>query len=83
MNHAGLPLVFDVAATLIEIQMNDIQKSFDGDLSADKIEQELDMELAQALGEGSIEDMMEQSSNTASAPPSQSDPSDDNTPPAP
>ena len=70
-------------ATLIEIQMNDIQKSIDGDLSADKIEQELDMELAQALGEGSIEDMMEQSSNTASAPPSQSDPSDDNTPPAP
>ncbi|HAI11694.1 MAG TPA: hypothetical protein DCM28_08310 [Phycisphaerales bacterium] len=48
--------------------MNDIQKSFDGDLASDKIEQELDKELADALGEGSIEDMMQQAANPAPAP---------------
>lgn len=53
--------------------MNDIQKSFDGDLAADKIAQELDKELADALGEGSIEEMMEQSARSAAAPVSDSD----------
>ncbi len=48
--------------------MNDIQKSFDGDMAADKIEQELDKELADALGEGSIEDMMEKATTQASTP---------------
>ena len=40
--------------------MNDIQKSFNGDLAPDKISEELDKELALAMSEGSIEDIMEQ-----------------------
>jgi small subunit ribosomal protein S1 len=56
--------------------MNDIHKSLNGDLAADKISQELDKELAEALGEGSIEDMMEQAAN-ANAAPQQDDDSQD------
>lgn len=45
----------------------------------DKIDQELDKELADALGEGSIEDMMEQASHAPAAPQSDTDeePSED------
>ena len=65
--------------------MNDIQKSFDGDMAADKIEQELDKELADALGEDSIEDMMEKATSQPStpAPPASDEDADSDAAPAP
>lgn len=57
--------------------MNDIQKSFNDDLAADKISEELDKELAQAMGESSIEEMMQQAAAPTPSPVTPDDSADE------
>ncbi len=49
--------------------MNDIQKSFTGDLSSDKIDAELEQELAAAMGDQTVEQMMQQAINSEPSKP--------------